>query len=37
MTTSVAIKCNGDLNEVAKPCIELRSTPDLGPRGMLEI
>jgi hypothetical protein len=37
MTTSVAIKCNGDLTEVAKPCIELRSTFDLAPSGMLEI
>ena len=37
MTTSVDINCNGDLTEVAKTCIELRSTLDLGPRGMLEI
>jgi len=37
MTTSVAINCNGDLTEVAKPCTELRSTLDLGTRGMLEI
>jgi len=37
VTTSVAIKSNGDLTEVAKPCIELRSTLDLGPRGMIEI
>ena len=37
MTTLVAIKINGDLTEVAKPCTELRSILDLGPRGMLEI
>jgi hypothetical protein len=30
MTTSVAIKCNGDLTEVAKRCIELRATLKLG-------
>jgi hypothetical protein len=37
MTTSFAIKSNGDLTEVAKTCTQLRSTFSLGPRGMLEI